>query len=168
MAEAVPVMAARLLFMPNMLLLAFMVASFARSCEWPDTYVKAPSPMKVALPGAQFQLCDSIIVCSKVPELTNDTTRRAVVILRFVLLQRLLEGRGRDFWRHVRGEAGNGVEDCKRQKTRPRRKVTGAASLPDVHHRVSRLPAKHAPLHWVYSNSTAIDAHGAQVTSRET
>jgi hypothetical protein len=50
MTEAVLVMAALLLRMPNMLLLARTVASFACSCECPDTYVKAPSPTKVALP----------------------------------------------------------------------------------------------------------------------
>jgi hypothetical protein len=50
MTEAVLVMAALLLRMPNMLLLARTVASFACSCEWPEMYVNAPSPTKVALP----------------------------------------------------------------------------------------------------------------------
>lgn len=50
MTDAVLVIAARLLPMPNMLLLARTAASFALSCEWPDTYVKAPRPMNVALP----------------------------------------------------------------------------------------------------------------------
>jgi len=35
----VEVMAARLLAMPNMLLLRSIFASWALSCEWPDVYV---------------------------------------------------------------------------------------------------------------------------------
>jgi hypothetical protein len=51
MTDAVPVIAALLLPIPNMLLLARIVASFACSCECPETYVKAPRPRNVALPG---------------------------------------------------------------------------------------------------------------------
>jgi hypothetical protein len=50
MTDAVPVIAALLLPMPNMLLLARTAVSFAWSCECPETYVKAPRPTNVALP----------------------------------------------------------------------------------------------------------------------
>ena len=50
MMALVPVIAALLLHMPKMLLLARIAASFAFICEWPETYVKAPRPMNVALP----------------------------------------------------------------------------------------------------------------------
>lgn len=48
---AVPVMAALLLLIPNILLLALIAASASLSCEWPETYVAAPKPTKVAVPG---------------------------------------------------------------------------------------------------------------------
>jgi hypothetical protein len=54
MTDAVLVIAALLLRIPNMLLLARTVASFACSCEWPETYVKAPRPIKVALPEEEI------------------------------------------------------------------------------------------------------------------
>jgi hypothetical protein len=54
MTDAVLVIAALLLRIPNMLLLARTVASFACSCEWPETYVKAPRPIKVALPAEEI------------------------------------------------------------------------------------------------------------------
>ena len=54
MTEAVLVIAALLLPIPNMLLLARTAASFALSCEWPETYVNAPRPMKVALPVTNY------------------------------------------------------------------------------------------------------------------
>jgi hypothetical protein len=51
MILAVLVIAALLLLMPNMLLLALIAASASLSCEWPETYVAAPKPTKVAVPG---------------------------------------------------------------------------------------------------------------------
>lgn len=50
MAVAVPVMAVLRLPMPNMLLLFRITASWALSCECPETYVYAPRPMNAALP----------------------------------------------------------------------------------------------------------------------
>jgi hypothetical protein len=75
MTDAVLVIAALLLPIPNTLLLARTAASFALSCECPDTYVNAPRPMNVALPvrllecgvnaskrGSTYRPCD--MACS--------------------------------------------------------------------------------------------------------
>lgn len=86
MADAVPVMAAFLLLMPNMLLLARIVASFALSCECPDAYVNAPRPTNVALPS------ESVFSLKAYAQgRTDDATWRAVVELRLVLLERLFK-----------------------------------------------------------------------------
>lgn len=73
MTDAVLVMAARRLRMPNTLLLARTAASFAFSCECPDTYVKAPRPTKVALPAHV-----SLIILEVAERLDSPTTRHGV------------------------------------------------------------------------------------------
>jgi hypothetical protein len=85
-------MAALRLAMPKMLLLCFMAAACAFSCECPDTYVYAPRPRNAPLPAT----CVSHGAYSEGEELcrlTHDAAGRAVVKLLPVVLQRLLEAR---------------------------------------------------------------------------
>lgn len=94
-------MAARLLPMPNMLLLCLMTVSCAFNCECPDTYVNAPRPTKVALPALGVsEWCGAAGVVGDA-EHTDYPAGRAIVELRPVLLQGLFEGWRLDFGCHA-------------------------------------------------------------------
>ena len=95
MTAAVPVIAARRLAMPNMLLLFRITASWAFNCACPVVYVYAPAPTNTAVPihsSHQKLVARELRTGNRrYGELTNNATRRAVIVLRPVLLKGFFE-----------------------------------------------------------------------------
>lgn len=170
MADAVLVMAALLLRMPNMLLLARTVASFALSWECPDMYVNAPRPRKVAVPARIVSIeWFGLAMAGGGSGLTNYSTRRAVLELRSVLLLRCSR---RGFLRHI----CNAPRERQTSLCRPvsKSRLLHVKSLDTTRQHASaghpcrrasspsQLPAKTRPTN---SNPTTTRlAHGFQVT----